>query len=52
MNVVVTVDRCDGDGEVQREGRRAIYEPPTGVVWRSDKERCGGGQRVLGFRQN
>ena len=35
---------CDGDGEVQREGRRAIYEPPTSVVWRSGKERCGGGQ--------
>ena len=35
---------CDGDGEVQREGRRAIYEPPTGEVWSSGKERCGGGQ--------
>ena len=36
---------------MQREGRRAMYEPPTGVIGSSGKEgeeRCA---RLLGFRQ-
>ena len=27
-----------------RESRRAIYEPPTGVIGSSDKEQCGDGK--------
>ena len=34
----------DGDGGVPRESRRAVYEPPTGVIGSSDKEQCGGGK--------
>ena len=40
---------CDGD--VQREGRRAMYEPPTGVIGSSGKEVDDGCARLLGFRQ-
>ena len=42
---------CDGDGDVQREGRRAMYEPPTGVIGSSGKEGADGRARLLGFRQ-
>ena len=41
----------DDDGDVKREGRRAMYEPLTGVIGSSGKEgeyRCA---RLLGFRQ-
>ena len=40
---------CDGD--VQREGRRAMYEPPTGVIGSSGEEGEDGCARLLGFRQ-
>ena len=36
--------------DVQREGRRAMYEPPTGVVGSSDKEGEDGCARWLDFR--
>ena len=42
---------CDSDGDVQREGRRAMYEPPTGVIGSSGKEGEDGCARLLGFRQ-
>ena len=42
---------CDGDGDVQREGRRAMYEPLTGVIGSSGKEGEDGYARLLGFRQ-
>ena len=42
---------CDGDGDVQREGRREMYEPPTGVIGSSGKEGEDGCARLLGFRQ-
>ena len=42
---------CDGDGDVQREGWRAMYEPPTGVIGSSGKEGEDGCARLLGFRQ-
>ena len=42
---------CDGDGDVQREGRRTMYEPPTGVIGSSGKEGEDGCARLLGFRQ-
>ena len=42
---------CDGDGDVQREGRREMYEPLTGVIGSSGKEGEDGCARLLGFRQ-
>ena len=46
VNARVTVT-----GDVQREGRRAIYEPPTCVTGSSGKEGEDGCAMVLGFRQ-
>ena len=46
VNARVTVT-----GDVQREGRRALYEPPTGVIGSSSKEGEDGYARLLGFRK-
>ena len=40
-----------GGGDVQKEGRRAMYEPSTGVIGSSGKEGGDGCARLLGFRQ-